>query len=374
MGQRNRYIPSLDGWRGLSVISVVLYHGRNAFFDDHSLPIRLSSHGNIGVDVFFAISGFLICGLLLNEYEREGTISLRRFYIRRCFRILPAYYAAIAGITALSIFGVIHVNCANLPSCLFFYRNYRLLGPDEAGGFFTAHFWSLAIEEHFYLIWPALLMAVKPKRVGKAAFLLAMAIAAWRTCEAHFQWFSTILLPSNLLTRTDAKVDALLWGCLAAIYYPTIKRYVEGVRFNQLWLPILVALLAIEKFHVPGWVMLQAILVPALVLSTVTQPGSWLARFLACRPMRWVGTISYSIYLWQEIFLPQFASQKSLGIFHYLQQPPFNVVAIVVCACLSRYLIEVPMTRLGHRLSETPGGGESARHQTLSPELSLRGV
>jgi peptidoglycan/LPS O-acetylase OafA/YrhL len=374
MGQRNRYIPTLDGWRGLSVICVVLYHGRDAFFRSDPLLMRLFMHGDTGVDIFFAISGFLICGLLLNEYERDGSISLRRFYIRRSFRILPAYYAAIAGITALALFGVIRINYSDLPSCVFFYRNYRLLGPDQAGGFFTAHFWSLAIEEHFYLIWPALLIAVKPKRAGKVALLLAVAVAAWRTCEAHFQWFSTILIPSNLLARTDAKADALLWGCLAAIYFPTIKGYVERVRFNQLWLPILMMLLAVQKFHVLGEVVWQSILIPALVLSTVLQPSSLLGRFLAWRPMCWVGALSYSLYLWQEIFLPQFADQRAAGVFQHLQKAPFNLVAILACACLSRYLIELPMVRLGHRLSEDPSEGDSSRQQALSPKLSLRGI
>jgi peptidoglycan/LPS O-acetylase OafA/YrhL len=371
---QKRYIPTLDGWRGLSIISVILYHGRVGFFKSDSLLMRLSAHGDIGVDVFFAISGFLICGLLLNEYAQDGSISLRRFYARRCFRILPAYYVAVAGITALSVFGVIHVKYSNLPSCLLFYRNYRPLGPDEAGGFYTAHFWSLAIEEHFYLIWPMLLLAVKPKRAGRVAFLLAMAVAAWRTFEGHFELFPGILIPSNLLARTDAKVDALLWGCIAAIYFPAIKRHAEGIRFSQLWLPIGAILLVIEKFHAPGLVVLQAVLIPALVLSTVVQPDNLLGRVLEWQALRWIGTISYGLYLWQEIFLPQLASEKSLGVFHYVQQPPWNVLAILACGCLSRYLIELPMTRLGHRLSATVPEPDSSPHPALSPRLSMRGV
>jgi peptidoglycan/LPS O-acetylase OafA/YrhL len=371
---QKRYIPTLDGWRGLSVIGVILYHGRVGFFKSDSLPMRLSAHGDIGVDVFFAISGFLICGLLLNEYERDGSISLRRFYVRRCFRILPAYYAALAGITTLSIFGVIHIKYSDLPSCLLFYRNYRLLGPDEAGGFFTAHFWSLAIEEHFYLIWPAVLLTAKPKRAGRVAFLLAMAVATWRSFEGHFELFPGVLIPSNLLARTDAKVDALLWGCIAAIYFPAIKRHVEGIRFSQLWLPIGAILLVFEKFHAPGLIVLQAVLIPALVLSTVVQPGNLLGRVLEWQPLRWIGTISYSLYLWQEIFLPQLASQKSLGVFHYVQQSPWNVLAILACGCLGRYLIELPMARLGHRLSATVPELGSSPHPTLSSNLSVRGV
>jgi peptidoglycan/LPS O-acetylase OafA/YrhL len=257
---------------------------------------------------------------------------------------------------------------------LLFYRNYRMLGPFEGGDFYTAHFWSLAIEEHFYLIWPMLLIAVKPKRAGRVAFILAMAVAAWRTFEAHFQLFPGILIPSNLLARTDARVDALLWGCIAAIYFPEIKRYMESIRFTQLWLPIGAILLVIEKVRVPGLMVLQSVLIPALVLSTVIQSGNLLARVLESHPLRWIGAMSYSLYLWQEIFLPQIASEKALGVFHYVQQPPWNVLAILACGCLSRYLIELPMTRFGHRLSETPPGGDSSNHHTFFPKLSLRGT
>ena len=374
MARQNRIIPTLDGWRGLAVIGVILYHGRSGFFNDDSKLMRLSAHGNLGVNLFFAISGFLICGLLLKEYESEGGIDLRRFYLRRCFRILPPYYAVLAVLCVLSILGAIPLNRSRLPSCLLFYRNYTPLGIDEQGGWYTAHFWTLALEEHFYLIWPMLLIAVKPKRAGKVAFLLATAVFTWRVLESHFQWFAPVLLPANLLTRTDTMMDALLWGCLAAIYFPEIVRFSARIRFSQLWFPILATLLVVEKLHTPGLIVLRAVLMPALVLSTVLQPASLLGRFLEWRPLRWLGTISYSLYLWQTLFLPELASERGHGVFHYLQLAPWNLLAILTMACLSRYLIEVPMTRLGHRLSANIPGPDSSLRPTLSPTIAMRGV
>jgi peptidoglycan/LPS O-acetylase OafA/YrhL len=345
--QQNRYIPTLDGWRGLSVIGVILYHG--GFFKSDSLLAKLSYHGNIGVDVFFALSGFLICGLLLQEYARDGHIDLRRFYIRRVFRILPPYYAALAGIVVIAALGAINITYSNLPSCLLFYRNYKSL----ATGYYTAHYWSLSLEEHFYLFWPMLLVVVKPKRAGKAAFILAMAVFCWRVLEIRFHFLSGILPAENVMCRTDTRLDGLLWGCLAAIYFPAIKRRVERIHFSQLWLPILVVLLVTQAIHTPS-LMLQTMLVPALVLSTVLQPASLLGRLLEWKPLRWIGTISYSLYLWQELFLPHAPRVTAAGAFRHLQQLPWSVLAILVCACLSRYLIEIPMTRLGHRLAERP--------------------
>ncbi len=368
MTQQKRSIPTLDGWRALAVIGVVLYHGKSGFFQTDSIFTKMSRHGILGVDVFFAISGFLICGLLLKEYAREGDINLRGFYLRRCFRILPAYYVALAAICAVALLGVIRMNFSELPSCLLFYRNYMPLGIDERGGFYTAHFWTLAVEEHFYLIWPLLLLTVKPKRAGKAAFLLAMLVFSWRVVEGHFHLLAGILSQADLLTRTDTRIDGLLWGCLAAIYFPTIERVVARIRFSQLWLVVLAMLMVVQAMHAPGLTLWQAILLPALVLSTVTQPASVLGRLLEWQPLRWIGALSYSLYLWQELFLPEIPSEMARGAFRHLQQAPWNLVAILVCACLSRYLIEVPMNRIGHRLS----GSTMAMTPTVrsSPALS----
>ena len=368
MRHQTRYIPTLDGWRALSVVGVILYHGRYDFFTGTPLLMKFAAHGGIGVDVFFAISGFLICGLLLEEFTRTGDINLRRFYVRRCFRILPPYYAALAGICVASILATISISRSDLLGCLLFYRNYLPAGMDTHGGFYTAHFWSLAVEEHFYLIWPILLLTVKPKRAGKVALVLALVVFGWRQMQSHYQLWPGILLPANVPLRTDTRIDSLLWGCLAAIYFPAIKRNFERIPFSQLWLPILAILVAAEAMHLPGLTLIRSILLPALVLSTVVQPASLLGSVLELQPVRWIGTLSYSIYLWQELFLPELHSVAAPGSFHNLQRWPWNVLAILFCATMSRYLIEIPMTRLGHRLSASPLRMSAPVHS--SPALS----
>jgi peptidoglycan/LPS O-acetylase OafA/YrhL len=168
-------------------------------------------------------------------------------------------------------------------------------------------------------------------------------------------------------------MDALLWGCLAAIYFPEIVRFTARIGFGQLWLPILAIMLVTEKFHPPGLIVLHAVLMPALVLSTVLQPASLLGRVLEWQPLRWLGTISYSLYLWQMLFLPD-AAEMGHGVFRYLQQPPLNLLGILTMACLSRYLLEVPMIRLGHRLSARIPGLDSPSRPTLTPTVAMRGV
>jgi peptidoglycan/LPS O-acetylase OafA/YrhL len=351
MSREKTYLPTLDGWRGIAVLGVILYHSREEFPGSNSLLMRLAAHCYVGVDVFFAISGFLICGLLLREYEETGDISLRRFYIRRCFRILPPYYVSLAAICAAGAFLALPFNFADVPSCLLFYRNYRPLGIDEYGGFYTAHYWTLAVEEHFYLLWPMLLLLVRPKRAGKVAFLLAMMVFAWRVIEGRFHLLAGVLPQVNLLARTDTRMDALLWGCLAAIYFPDIRRLAARIRFSQLWFVPASIILIAQKMHPPGLTLLDAVLFPLLVVSTVIQPRSVLGRVLEWRPLQWIGTISFSLYLWQELFLPGPTAELARGGFRYLQQPGWNLLAILGCACLCRYLIEIPMTRLGHRIS-----------------------
>jgi peptidoglycan/LPS O-acetylase OafA/YrhL len=351
MSREKTYLPTLDGWRGIAVIGVILYHGREEFSWSNGPLMRLAAHCYLGVDIFFAISGFLICGLLLREYEETGDISLRRFYIRRFFRILPPYYVSLAAICAAGVFLALPFNFADVPSSLLFYRNYRPLGIDEYGGFYTSHYWTLAVEEHFYLLWPMLLLWVKPKRAGKLAFLLAMTVFAWRVIEGRFHLLAGVIPQANLLARTDTRMDALLWGCLAAIYLPDIRRLVARIPFSQLWFVPASIILIAQKMHPPGLVLLDAVLFPLLVVSTVIQPYSVLGRVLEWRPLRWVGTISFGLYLWQELFLPGPTAELARGGMRHLQQLPWNLLAILGCACLSRYLIEIPMTRLGHRIS-----------------------
>src|SRR5258708_25275484 len=143
------YLPTLNGWRALAIFGVLICHaasvlwGVNGTHPDDRL-YGLTRYGALGVDVFFGISGFLICTRLLQEEERTGRISLRNFYIRRAFRILPPYLLYLVVLAAIAGIGLITLHAMDFVSCLLFFRNY------VAGSWYTGHFWSLAVEEHFY--------------------------------------------------------------------------------------------------------------------------------------------------------------------------------------------------------------------------------
>ncbi len=207
-----QYIPTLDGWRAVAIAMVLFCHVRlpgNVLAD-------VSPYGALGVDLFFAISGFLITSRLIDENRIEGGISLKAFYVRRFFRIIPPAFAYLACAAVLGlVLGWIPMNLGQLAASACFYRNYYSMGVDHS--WYTGHFWSLAVEEHFYLLWPALLVWFGVKRGRLLAPALACGVAIWRALDSHFAWVAMIALPlKDSVARTDYRLDGLLWGCALA--------------------------------------------------------------------------------------------------------------------------------------------------------------
>ncbi len=352
------YIPTLDGWRALAISAVICFHGKYAFFSNPTI-VRLSDYGYLGVDAFFAISGFLICGILLREYAASERIDLKNFYIRRFFRIIPPYLASLLGIIIVAWLGCIHLQPWEIPSSLLFFRNYEPSlappgGPYDPYGLYTAHFWSLAVEEHFYLIWAPLLALLKPRRAVKAAFIIAAAVCLWRLVDAHYGIMHALAPLTWAGQRTDSRLDSLLWGCLAALFFPQIKRIFSHHLWSWAWIPLSIYLVVLVGYHLPLLTLQLALLFPALLMSTVLFPKNALGRLLELPFMRWIGALSYSLYLWQELFLQPPRGDNSLeriSGFYHLQQWPWNIICILICACASHYLLEKPMIRLGRRFT-----------------------
>ena len=212
------YLPTLDGWRAIAIVAVLLDHTvEYSGLGHYPKLLSLTHTGPNGVSLFFAISGFLICSRLLEEKRAFGQISLRGFYIRRACRILPPAMFYLLVIGALSLCGLIIVSPGEWWSSALFFRNY-LPGDwiNRGWGGYTIHYWSLAVEEHFYFLWPAALVFLGKKRARWFALSLAFAVAAWRTWDFNRHWFDR-LIPGLLFgSRTDVRMDALLLGCVAA--------------------------------------------------------------------------------------------------------------------------------------------------------------
>jgi peptidoglycan/LPS O-acetylase OafA/YrhL len=353
---QHSYVPTLDGWRAVAILAVIVCHGGNAVFSDGGLLpsqvlFNLTRRGALGVDVFFAISGILICGRLLEEERQTGSTNLRNFYLRRAFRILPAAILYLLVLGILSMAGAIFVGRVDWFASLCFFRNYT---SSFSSGWYTAHFWSLAVEEHFYLILPGLLLLFGGRSAKKIIVGLAIAIAMWRSLDFHYLWLSHVLSSPSFYERTDIRLDALLWGAWMAMEMsnPDHRTFMTRYLSLPIWFLAIAGYINCVGYSPPLALMWEAILIPIVLAGTILHGQAVLGRFLELGLLRWVGRISYGLYLWQQLFLPPAWLEHGLGA---LQAFPLNVFALFVCATASYYLLERPLIALRRRIEE---GGE----------------
>jgi peptidoglycan/LPS O-acetylase OafA/YrhL len=291
--------------------------------------------GALGVNIFFGLSGYLICTLLLIEIEESGQLSLRGFYKRRVFRILPPALVYLAVISVLGAIGVIALQKHEIGTALIAANYFTVRS------WFTAHFWSLGLEEHFYLFWPALLLFLRPRKAFWAAVLLVIAEFIYRPlAEAHFA--------SASYQHTDMRLDSFLLPCMLAILLRDAdwqRRFYAFLHpVTSLMLSAALLFLAARAAQHPDFnnieKVLESAIIPLLIIATVLRPKG-VASCLSWPTVRWIGRISYSLYLWQELFLT-----------HDPNRPAFVLLlpCIFACASLSYYFVERPMIRWGYRL------------------------
>ncbi|MGB9199759.1 MAG: acyltransferase [Terriglobales bacterium] len=367
------YLPTLDGWRAIAILAVLFDHQvEYSSLRYHPTLFAFSHTGPNGVSLFFAISGFLICSRLLEERRAFGQISLRGFYIRRACRILPPalFYLFVIGVLAL--LGVIAVSAREWWSSVFFFRNYLPASWITRGwGGYTVHYWSLAVEEHFYLIWPVTLVLFARKRARWVALTLACSVAIWRTLDLHHHWFNRLISGLLFGCRTDVRLDALLLGCLAAlILEDDAPRSMFSQRFKPwMWWTAVASYLGVQFIYfvegVRTYSIFESGLLALVVTGTVYGNNLPIRALLEWHPMKWIGRLSYSLYLWQQLFsLPQ--ARSDLAVF---QQFPLNILMIFLCAWASYRFIERPFIRLGHKLAPPPTQG---RDDLLRPTIAER--
>ena len=184
-------------------------------------------------------------------------IDLKAFYIRRFFRIIPPYVAALAGIGLVAWLGFIHLQSWEIPSCLLFLRNYEPTvappgGPYDPYGFYTVHFWSLSLEEHFYLIWAPLLALLKPRRAVKAALILAATVVLWRVVDGHYQ----IMLTAYAVERrwVHGQTPGSMRCCGAAwqlCFFPISEAYFVIASGHGHGSRSRIYLVVLERYHLP---------------------------------------------------------------------------------------------------------------------------
>jgi peptidoglycan/LPS O-acetylase OafA/YrhL len=339
-------IPSLDGLRAISIAFVVLSHLFEAGREP-ALPLSWQGPlGGLGVRIFFVISGYLITTLLLREQASVGTISLTGFYARRTVRIFPACYLYVAVVAMLAATHVIVLNPHDLAHALTYTMSYA-----SAPSWWVGHLWSLSYEEQFYLLWPGVLALAGRRWAERVAWAAVLGPTLFRGL-----WWA--FFPAHRLVLEHAfptAIDALATGCLCALrseaWAPRARRWGGG----PLWAFALgaVALVLIPQDALPVLVRrpfrfafntaLNAA-IASWMLGSVYGAPDLMVRLLNLGLMRRLGTISYSLYLWQQLFV----GFRRLG--------PLPVVTASLAAAGASYLfVERPLLRLRRRLR--PGGG-----------------
>lgn len=289
----------------------------------------LEAYGGFGVRIFFVISGYLITTLLLKEHERTGRISLKDFYVRRAYRILPAAYGFML---VVIVFEWHALSWRDMLAALTYFSNYY-----HGGNWTLGHLWSLSVEEQFYLLWPAFLGILFRRRLWLVAGLL-LAAPPLRVL------FWTLWGHRGLEHPFPVVMDALAAGCALAMLEPQLRRRDAWLRSRWfLLIPVLTVLLPLLQVHhnriyqVAGLSVIHVGIALFIVRAVHMQ-----SRVLNWAPMVWLGTLSYSFYLWQQPFLNR-ASNAWWTAF------PQNLLLALACAVGSYYGVEKPFLELRER-------------------------
>ena len=311
-------IPSLDGLRAISISLVIAGH----WTAKHHQLTLLSVYANLGVRIFFVISGYLITTLLLTEQQKRNDISLSDFYVRRAYRILPAAFAFIISMLALHWHELRWFDAA---AATLYLVNFDFTVP-----WFIGHLWSLSVEEQFYFLWPAVLRRFFRYRVAILMGVIALAPVYSATCYL-------LKIPGGGYGTLPAVADNLAAGCLLAILasrVPRIGRLPASL--------MLIAVLLVPQFAADTrgrtLVMLFVLwpvmhfAIAGLILHVIQRPY----KFLNVAPVVALGRISYSLYLWQQLFF-----------FRPEAWPAYVALPLALgFACLSYFFVEQPMLRL----------------------------
>lgn len=374
------HVPTLDGWRAVAIILVLLSHGGDGIlrlfvaapFDSTHYAFLKDPIGRGGVHLFFALSGYLITTRLLAEEYRRGSVSLSGFYVRRFFRIQPAALTFLLTVAVLGSLGTIPISPTGWWSALFAFANFTL----PAQTWYTVHFWSLAVEEHFYLIWPLLFVLLAPRHRLGLSIMLALAAACWSALVLQTHFTQT----PYMWIRTDIEAPWLLWGCIAALALRSRTAAEHIARFAHpgtcLAAVLALAVASATLIYSPlDWRMdlvvtlFAAAATPLLFVATSRHAGSWLGRVLELAPVAWLGRISYGVYLWQQLFFV-WDNDRAPRLDPW-QSFPWQIVATLAIAALSYYTLEQPLLRVGHRLARRATEHPLGRIRSYLPELHL---
>ncbi|HEC2201757.1 TPA: acetyltransferase [Staphylococcus delphini] len=353
-----RYMPGLDGIRAVAVIAIIIYH----------LNPQWLWGGFLGVDTFFVISGYLITSLLLTEYHNTGKIELTSFWLRRVKRLIPAVLFLVMGVLVLTLIFMpteIQKVRADSIAAIFYVSNwwYIMQNVDYFEQFSVQplkHLWSLAIEEQFYLVFPIVLLSllsfIRRLKSIRIIFLILLVISMIT--------MMVLYVPNENVARvyfgTDTRIQTLLMGVLLALVWPPFQLKAKVNRKMRMMIDTtgvvgLAILFICFKFvsetnsilYYGGFFLISA--VTLLVIASSVHPSGYFAKFLGNKVFTFIGSRSYSLYLWHYPIIVLIHHQFVQG-----QIPPLvyvvEILLMILMAEFSYKFIEQPFRKEGFNI------------------------
>jgi peptidoglycan/LPS O-acetylase OafA/YrhL len=351
---KSRYISGLDGLRAIAVLAVIAYH----------LNFEWAAGGLLGVTVFFVLSGYLITDLLITEYVTTNSIDFKNFWIRRARRLLPAMFTMlIVVITWVTIFepAMIEKLEKDTAAALLYVSNWWYIFQDlsyfESFGppSLLTHFWSLAVEEQFYILWPLIIIGVLKLKMREGFLFSIILLGVLVSAVAMTLLYEPGADPSRIYYGTDTRVFSLLLGASLAVIWPS-RKLSSSVPPEIRWKLDFVGITALAFVFYMFWGtnqyqdflyqggMVAISVASMLIVAVIVHPSSRLNTWLSFKPLRWIGVRSYGIYLWHfpviVLSSPQWGADEPSLILTSIQ-----LCLIIVLASLSWSFIENPIRK-----------------------------
>lgn len=348
---RRRYMPGLDGLRAIAVLAVIFYH----------LGFPWADGGLLGVSIFFVLSGYLITDILLAEWEAWESISLKVFWLRRARRLLPALFftltvlflwllffrpAMLVSFKGDALAAILYVsNWWYIFHHLSYFQSY-------ANPSLLTHFWSLAVEEQFYVIWPLfVLYALRHPKVRRFLFAITI-VGAGLSAALMAVLYQPEADPSRIYYGTDTRAFSILIGAALAMVLPSKKLTCVLSRGTRILLEVagtlaLIVILSMLVFtnEYDGFIyqggMFGLSVATAVVIAAAAHPSTWFGKVLGILPLRWLGIRSYGMYLWQYPIIILSLNNFDAGI-PRLARFIVEMVLIIAVSALSFELVESP--------------------------------
>ncbi|MBB4064226.1 acyltransferase family protein [Gellertiella hungarica] len=347
-----QHIKGFNALRAFSVILVIVSHvGIVEGATTESVKLFFSVfNANYGAKTFFVLSGFLITTLLLRENDKTGTIKIFNFFVRRALRIFPLYFLVLAVCIALAAAGIAKFKPQAFTFSLLFLGNYT---PPDAKLNYLSHFWSLAVEEQFYLFWPFVSLALLPHRywLGVASLaIIGLCLLVLNGIPFDFRGMG--VQPS----WTIPAIYPIICGCFYALIVDRCSTVFRSNFFLGLCIAIILLPLATGPTDLS--VQLSPVGIGGFICWVFLRQESWLANALEFRPLAYLGTISYGLYVWQGILTGNGTYRETP---HWPPDVYLGAALTLPAAMLSFHYFEQPISRLRRYFGSTEAAYQSRK-------------